>query len=121
MRAWMVFPLVAAIGLAGCQQASAPGGENVAANTAEPQATGNGQAGSNVAAEVVAMNDRQRNVVLVRALMDAGLPCQGVQQSTRMQDQDGLPMWRATCTDGTSHMVTITRDGTANIVSRTDR
>jgi hypothetical protein len=67
------------------------------------------------------MNDRQRNVVFVRALLDAGMDCQGVASSVRLPDQDGKPLWRANCTNNTAHMITITPDGTANIVSRTDR
>jgi hypothetical protein len=120
MRAWVLLPLAVAM-LSGCQQSGEGGAANAAANASEAQAAGNAQAGSNVAAAVVAMNDRQRNAVLIRALLDAGLPCQGVRESSRMPDQNGLPMWRATCTDGTNHMVAITPDGTANIVSRTDR
>jgi hypothetical protein len=68
------------------------------------------------------MGDRERNVVFVRALMDAGLPCDGVASSERLPDQDGKPLWRANCkTPGGSHLIAITPDGTAQIVSRTDR
>jgi hypothetical protein len=120
MRAWMILPLAAAVFLAGCQ-GSDTGPANAATEPNTAQAAGNGQAQGNAAATVIAMSDRQRNVVFIRAMLDAGLPCQEVTGSTRMPDQNGNPMWRATCSDGASHMISITPDGTANIVSRTDR
>jgi hypothetical protein len=67
------------------------------------------------------MSDRQRNVVFIRALLDAGIECQSVDSSERLPDQDGKPLWRANCSDKRSHMISITPDGTANIVTRTDR
>lgn len=112
--------LVAAMLVAGCgEQAEAP--VNEAAAQAEANATGNVVQGENALAQVLAMNDRQRNVVFIRALMDAGIACQSVESSARLPDQDGKPLWRANCPGGVAHMITITPDGTANIVSRTDR
>ena len=55
------------------------------------------------------------------ALLDAEMDCQGVASSVRLPDQDGKPLWRVNCTNNTAHMIAITPDGTANIVSRTDR
>ncbi|MEI9852295.1 MAG: hypothetical protein WDN24_17175 [Sphingomonas sp.] len=77
--------------------------------------------GRDVLAVVLAMPDAQRNIVFVRAVMDAGLPCEGVVKSERMPDQDGKPLWRAECKNGKSHLISITPDGTANIISRSDR
>ena len=114
----LTMPLLAALALAACDPASEPAEnqavpENVAQNMAD---------GTNATQAVLAMNDRQRNVVFVRALLDAGIECQSVKGSQRMPDQDGKPLWRADCTGGGgSHMITITPDGTANIVSRSDR
>lgn len=123
-----IMPIVAAVLLAGCQGSDEPGlpanGVDAAplnADQAEANALGNAVAGENVTAKVLAMNDRQRNVVFIRAIMDAGLPCQQVVSSERVADQDGKPLWRANCGGGVAHMVSITPDGTANIVSRTDR
>jgi hypothetical protein len=122
----IVLPALAALVLAGCG-ANEQAGSNAtgAGNTqAEANATGaadNATGAGNVTAAVLAMNDRQRNVVFVRALLDAGMDCQGVASSVRLPDQDGKPLWRANCTNNTAHMITITPDGTANIVSRTDR
>jgi hypothetical protein len=112
--------LVAPLMLAAC----GGGGDTAApANTAESEANSvrNVVESGNAQSAVLAMNDRQRNVVFIRALLDAGIDCQSVKSSTRMPDQDGAPLWRAECGGGVSHMISITPDGTANIVSRTDR
>lgn len=112
----------AALALAGCSQGGGATGNAAADNAAEANAVvENGAAGNNVAAQVVAMNDAQRNVVFIRAIMDAGLKCDHVDSSQRLPDQDGLPLWRANCKGGDAHMILITPDGTAKIVSRTDR
>ncbi|WP_404337502.1 hypothetical protein AB2M62_02450 [Sphingomonas sp. MMS12-HWE2-04] len=126
MRALRIVPVLAAVLLAGCQASDdeppANGTNAVPLNAAaETNAIGNVAEGENVTAKVLAMNDRQRNVVFIRAIMDAGLPCQQVVSSVRVPDQDGKPLWRANCDGGMAHMISITPDGTANIVSRTDR
>ncbi|OAN57405.1 hypothetical protein [Sphingomonas sp. TDK1] len=118
----ILLPSLVALALAGCQQGGEATGNAAADNAAEANAVvGNGAMGNNVAAEVVAMNDAQRNVVFIRAIMDAGLKCDHVESSQRLPDQDGNPLWRANCSGGVAHMVTITPDGTAKIISRTDR
>lgn len=129
MRQLMIVPAFALL-LAGCG-GRAPEAErndvttvnsDAATNDAEANVTGNAAASENVTARVVAMSDRERNVVFVRALMDAGIDCDGVASSDRLPDQDGKPLWRANCrAPGGSHMITITPDGTAQIVSRSDR
>lgn len=126
MRTSLVLTALAAFSVAGCQPAAdEPPTPNVTvepanANDVEANAIGNDAAPGNVLATVLAMSDRERNVVFIRAILDAGLPCQGVKASTRLPDQDGQPLWRAECDGGASHMISITPDGTANIVSRTD-
>jgi hypothetical protein len=121
----IVLPALAALALAGCGPAGEERGTaNVAEvndAAAEANVVGNAAGGENAAAAVLAMNDRQRNVVFIRALMDAGIECQSVKSSERLPDQDGKPLWRANCSDNRAHMISITPDGTANIVSRTDR
>ena len=124
MRMRIIIPALAALVLAGCQagdERNAAGGNSAVAGNAEANAVGNGVEADNALAKVLAMSDRQRNVVFIRALLDAGIPCQEVTSSVRMEDQDGKPLWRANCSGGTAHMITITPDGTANIISRTDR
>jgi hypothetical protein len=126
MRKLMIAPLLAAIALGGC---GGPSGNNAAAENvvmpAEPEnAVASDEAATgNALATVLGLNDAQRNGVFKRALDDAGIACDGVGSSERLPDQDGKPMWRANCRgiNATSHMITITPDGTAQIVSRADR
>jgi hypothetical protein len=97
-------------------------GEAVNESGAEANMVGNAAGAENITARVLTMSDRERNVVFVRALMDAGLQCDGVTASERLADVDGQPMWRADCkSPGGSHMVTVTPDGTAKIMSRPER
>ncbi|WP_448661334.1 hypothetical protein ACG3SL_11830 [Sphingomonas sp. CJ20] len=119
MTSRLVLTAVAALMVAGCQ----PANEQTPANTTTTEPANiadNAQGEGNVLATVLTMSDRERNVVFIRAIMDAGLPCQEVKASTRMPDQDGKPLWRADCVGGASHMISITPDGTANIITRTD-
>jgi hypothetical protein len=120
----IALPALAALALAGCGSTTEP--TNTAAVSsdnadAEANATGNEAAPANALAAVLGMSDRQRNVVFIRALMDAGIECQHVTSSERLPDQDGKPLWRVNCSDKTAHMIGITPDGTANIVTRNDR
>jgi hypothetical protein len=127
MKIRIVLPALAALALTACGSGA---GQNDTANgvaagpespaDAEANAVGNEAAGGNALAAVLGMSDRQRNVVFIRALLDAGIDCQSVSSSERLPDQDGKPLWRANCPNG-AHMISITPDGTANIVSRTDR
>jgi hypothetical protein len=113
----------AALALAACTSTDNKAADNAAAANAAAMDMDNASdnATGNVTAIVLAMPEKQRNIVFVRAIMDAGMKCEGVMSSTRLDDMDGKPLWRANCKDGTSHMISITPDGTANIVSRTDR
>ncbi|MBB5710723.1 hypothetical protein [Sphingomonas xinjiangensis] len=106
----------AALALAGCQS---EGTQEPAANAVANVNVNS--SGEDVGARVAALPERQRNVVFIRAILDAKLPCQAVKTSQRLEDQDGRPLWRADCSGGGSHMITVTPDGTANIVSRSDR
>lgn len=129
MTKHILLPALAVLALAGCQSEPAQDNRAASTNAAEPaamaadeaNATVNAAGPDNALAAVLEMNDRQRNVVFVRALLDAGLPCEGVTSSERVDDLNGRPAWRATCVGGTSHRISISPDGTANIASRTDR
>lgn len=121
----IVLSALAALALGGCGPGGEGGGANdvaaVNAADAEANAVGNAAGGENALAAVLGMSDRQRNVVFIRALLDAGIECQAVTSSERLPDQDGKPLWRADCSDKRAHMISVTPDGTANIVTRTDR
>jgi hypothetical protein len=120
----VIAPTLAALALAGCGgsernltsndavQAEPLNAEDSAANTADQ---------TNYSAAVLAQNDAQRGATFIRALQDAPLPCDHVDSSTRIADQDGVPTWRVTCKGGTNYMIGIPKNGVAKILSRTDR
>lgn len=129
MSKLIALPVLALVALAGCQQggesqtpaANATEAAQPADEGAEANVAGNADAGENVTARVLAMGDRERNVVFIRAILDAGLKCDGVTASQRLEDRNGQPVWRAECGPGNAHVISITPDGTANIISRNDR
>ncbi|MBB5719481.1 hypothetical protein FHR23_002422 [Stakelama sediminis] len=108
----LLIATAALVALAGCNSRKPAAPENNQAATISPE--------NNVAAKVAAMGPQERNVVMIRAILDAGGKCEGVTKSELI----GNPAdneWRATCTDGTAHLVQIKPDGTAIVVSRTDQ
>ena len=91
--------------------------ENVAAAA---NAVGENAANAtNVQAEVLALAPAARDGVFLRAVRDAGFNCQEVTQTERFDPVNGNPSWRIYC-GKTPHIISITRDGTAKIISRTD-
>ncbi len=107
----------AALALGACQPEAQ---QNAAANTAdELEAVGNdaGNASQNVQAVVLGMTDKTRNMVLVRAIMDSEMACDGVEKSERLPDQEGSPSWKAYCRNGSKHIVIFTKDGIAKVLS----
>jgi hypothetical protein len=113
--------LLTALLLAGC-------GTPPAANTAEPaniaepaNAAANmaDEAAGNATATVQGLPDAQRRAVFLRAIRDAGLDCQEVTTAEQISAPGEAPQWRAHCEDGTMHLINVTPDGTAHIVSRT--
>ncbi|MFL9842644.1 hypothetical protein ABS767_16860 [Sphingomonas sp. ST-64] len=111
----MILVLATAGLLAGCGGGQAT--NNVTANEAVENVV---EDTTNYQAEVLALNPRAREGVFMRAVRDAGLSCQSVTASERVDDRNGDPTWRATCDNRDPHLISITKDGTANIVSRTD-
>lgn len=108
--------LAAALGallLSGCSAAREPG-----ANAAPEENPVNAMTGGNDAAAVVGMNDGTRRLTFARALIKADLPCDGVVKAESVGEQNGLPMWRATCKNGTAYAMSVTPDGTVNILAR---
>ncbi|HEY0623466.1 hypothetical protein [Sphingomonas sp.] len=99
---------------------SACGGAEKAANdTAANAATANTADATNYQEEVLKLVPAQRDGVFLRAVRDAGLNCQEVTETERIDPMNGNPSWRVYC-GKTPHLISITRDGTAKIVSRTD-
>lgn len=107
--------------IAGALVLSACGGsgEKAANAAAANEAAANLADATNYQAEVLALPPAARDGVFLRAVRDAGLNCQEVTQTERFDPVNGNPTWRVYC-DKTPHIISITRDGTAKIISRTD-
>lgn len=107
--------MTGALLLAGCG-----GGQQAANESAANMAAGNAADATNYQAEVVALPPRLQDGVFLRAVRDAGLNCQEVTETERLDPMNGNPTWRVTCDGRTPHIISITRDGTAKITSRSD-
>lgn len=111
--------MLAAVLVAGCSENTQPAG-NTASDVAANEAVANEAEALNYQEEVVKLPVAAQEGVFLRAVRDAGLQCQMVTKSERLEDRQGNPTWRATCDGNNPHLISITRDGTAKIVSRTD-
>ena len=109
MRALLVM-LGGSLMLAAC----GPSAEQQAA--ANQAAIANSQEAQETATKVDALAPGQREGVFIRAIRDAGLPCQGVTSSER-GEQPGS--WVATCQEGSRHVITFGANGMANVTSFT--
>lgn len=110
-------PVIAAALLAtGCGD----GAEPVPGNAANEMAVANAGDAINYQAEVIALPLNARQGVFLRAVRDAGLTCQEVTESERLDDREGNPTWRAICDGDSPHLISISRDGTAKVMSRSD-
>lgn len=109
------------VAMAGALLLSACGGgaEKAANEAAANEAVANVADTTNYQAEVIALAPTARDGVFLRAVRDAGMNCQEVTQTERLDPVSGNPAWRIYC-GKTPHIISITRDGTAKIVSRTD-
>ncbi|MBX3594185.1 hypothetical protein [Sphingomonas sp.] len=120
-----ILPNVTMVALAACMVAACgggtPGASESAGNAAANDIDANAAAPLNYQAEVLKLDPPARDGVFLRAVRDAKLPCQDVTASERLDPVDGNPTWRATCDGRTPHIISITADGTAKIVSRADR
>lgn len=127
MRGLIIAPAIALL-LAGCGGRAPEAERNITVTdgNAEANAAGNVVEADNAVAKVMALNDAQRNGVFYRAIEDAGLTCQKVTSSDRMPDVDGKPVWRANCggkiaAANAAYMVSLTPDGTVQLIGRNDR
>ena len=91
--------------LAGCGEQGAPPVNKVQANDSV-----------DVANQLAALPEGQRNAVFIRAIRDAHEECQHVVASTRAGDYQGMPVWSAQCEGGGSWTIVVTRDGTAQLI-----
>ena len=88
MRRMSLTLSLAAVLTAACHQ-PAPG--NTAAS---------GSATGNALTQLNALPPAQRQLVLFRAIRDAGQDCQDINRVERLADQDGRATWRVTCRGG---------------------
>ncbi|MBW6528076.1 hypothetical protein KZ813_14630 [Sphingomonas sp. RHCKR7] len=97
-------PLVlpALLALAGCG-----GSETANQATAAPR--------GDYVAKMQALNEKERNVALFRAIRDAGRTCQQVERSVATDPVAGKAAWVATCDDRSAWLVTLSDDGTATV------
>ncbi|KQM23074.1 hypothetical protein ASE73_02300 [Sphingomonas sp. Leaf24] len=109
MRALLVM-LGGSLMLAAC----GPSAEQQAA--ANQAAIANSQEAQEMTAKVDALAPGQREGVFIRAIRDAGLPCQGVTASERGEKPGS---WVATCQEGSRHIITFGANGMANVTSFT--
>jgi len=101
---------------AGNAQAPADNAQAVADNA--QTTSGNVQ---DYAAAVAALPVGQQRGVFLRAIRDAGLPCQDIVDSTRFPDEHGVSSWRAECDDGSQQLIEIHKDGNATVITRAPR
>lgn len=97
-----------ALALAGCGDAG-DGGTNV--TVPGPEET---------QARLEAMPEGQRNAVFIRAIRDADQPCQHVESSRAAGEDQGYPVWAATCDGGAEYRIVIQNDGTASVLGTAD-
>jgi hypothetical protein len=95
---------IALTALAGCNKAEEP--KNV---TSIEVPEGNAET------RIASMPEGERNGVFIRAIRDAGLPCQSVKTSAAGAPVQGQPSWSARCDSG-DYVIVIGKDGTAAVV-----
>jgi hypothetical protein len=124
MNMRMIFATGAALVLlGGCQPESQQNAaDNMAAelkavgnDAAEANAVGNDGVASNFIAQLTGFGDRERNVVIVRAIMDSEKKCDGVIKSDREPDNQGLPSYHVYCRNGAEYRVIFSADGAARV------
>lgn len=62
-----------------------------------------------------ALNEKERNVALFRAVRDAGRTCQKVERSVPTDPVAGKAAWVATCDDQSAWLITLDDSGTATV------
>lgn len=70
----------------------------------------------NVQQRLEDMPERQRAAVFIRAIRDAGIPCQEIEQSRYIGEIEGQPSWAARCAGLGEHRIVIGRDGMASVI-----
>ena len=85
------------------------------ANQAAGANSANAAKSSEVQNQVRALPEGQRNAMLIRAIRDARMNCQHVENSTLSEASQAVPVYLATCDDGSVYAVAIANDGNATV------
>jgi predicted small lipoprotein YifL len=97
------------VALAGCGPSGPATPENVAITVPDS---------ADYQRQLTEMNEGARNAVFFRAVQDAGhRQCQHVRSSSHVGDEQGFPVWQATCQDGSMWKILIANDGVAQVTS----
>ena len=109
MKAIIVFSIAALL--------SACSGHSGSSNSAAPAAVATANV-QDTGAIVEKLPPGQQMGVFLRAIRDAGLPCQDVIDAVRVGDESGVPTWRAKGDNNVEHLVSIKKGGIAIVTSR---
>ena len=105
------------LALAGCNPATDTSADN--AVNAAANATVNQAEAVNYVAEIENMSETAQQGVFLGAIRDADISCRDVTKVERIEDQQGVPTWRAQCDQGAQHLIQVQPDGSAKVTSRT--
>lgn len=83
----------------------------------EPVANGSAETGISYQQQLRAMPVGLRNVAFIRAIRDAGLECQHVDQSAAAPDHRGMPVWNVRCQGGANWTIVVGENGIAQILN----
>ncbi|WIW90696.1 hypothetical protein K3M67_16635 (plasmid) [Sphingobium sp. V4] len=105
--------IMASLALASC-------GSPETAEKAEPANAAANAGGVDYVAAVAALPPGQRNGVFLRAVRDAGLPCQKIASAEPLESKTANGEWKVQCDSGDMHLISIPPSGQAIVTSRTD-
>lgn len=110
MRLKLTIAAAAALVLFGCNKSEQPAANNaVATNAAEPKV--------DYVAEIRGMSPPLRRGTFLRAIRDAGQPCQEVRKEYETEPVGGQASWSAECENGAQWIVIVQRDGNAKVTN----
>jgi hypothetical protein len=107
----MTRPVVTALALAALASACHAPQKSATGTTDNTAAV----AADTFAAKITALPQAQRNGVFMRAITDAGFPCQKIVQSAAHAGIQGHPAWAITCDNNNAYVALATADGTLQI------
>jgi hypothetical protein len=99
---------------AACSGGTKNSGGNGGNQAAEPNRAAD-KGTSEAQKKVRELDEGQRNIVLIRAIRDAGEDCQQVESSELMATSNNMPVYMANCAGGLVYAVVIRDDGTAAV------